>query len=130
MIACAAVTIICFKQDRRGPYRSTNFMYPPGELSPAEMITLSCGVLFFLAFFLAMYVEVKAKNTVYQLISKFFYMNHEWTVEDYDRKRDLFLSKKKKKKEEKNRKRQRAQISRQRRARYVEDVEDNSDSIE
>jgi hypothetical protein len=94
------------------------------------MITLSCGMLFFLAFFLAMYVEVKAKNTVYQLISKFFYMNHEWTVEDYDRKRDLFLSKKKKKKEEKNRKKQRAQISRQQRARYVEDVEDNSDSIE
>ena len=52
------------------------------------------------------------------------------TVEDYDRKRDLFLSKKKKKKEEKNRKKQRAQISRQQRARYVEDVEDNSDSIE
>ena len=55
---------------------------------------------------------------------------HYRTVEDYDRKRDLFLSKKKKKKEEKNRKRQRAQISRQQRARYVEDVEDNSDSIE
>ena len=52
--------------------------YHTGELSPPEMITLSCGVLFFLAFFLAMYVEVKAKNTVYQLISKFFYMNHEW----------------------------------------------------
>ena len=55
---------------------------------------------------------------------------HFRTVEDYDRKRDLFLSKKKKKKEEKNRKRKRAQISRQQRARYVEDVEDNSDSIE
>ena len=57
-------------------------------------------------------------------------MFHYRTVEDYDRKRDLFLSKKKKRKEEKNRKKQRAQISRQQRARYVEDVEDNSDSIE
>ena len=60
----------------------------------------------------------------------YYMISHYRTVEDYDRKRDLFLSKKKKKKEEKNRKRQRAQISRQQRARYVEDVEDNSDSIE
>ncbi|CAB4058002.1 unnamed protein product [Lepeophtheirus salmonis] len=41
----------------------------------------------------AMYVEVKAKNTVYQLICKFFYMNHEWSVEEYDRRRDLMCSK-------------------------------------
>ena len=33
----------------------------------SELMTLSCGVLFFLAFFVAMYVEVKAKNTVYQV---------------------------------------------------------------
>lgn len=105
MIACAAVTIICFKQDRRGgPYRNANILYPPGELSPAEMITLSCGVLFFLAFFLAMYVEVKARNTVYQLICKFFYLNNEWSVEEYDRKRDLISSKKRKKKDENSKK--------------------------
>jgi hypothetical protein len=30
-------------------------------------MTLSCGVLFFLAFFVAMYVEVKAKYTIYQV---------------------------------------------------------------
>ena len=34
----------------------------------SELMTLCCGVLFFLAFFVAMYVEVKAKNTVYQVI--------------------------------------------------------------
>ena len=44
----------------------------------AELITMSCGVLFFLAFFLAMYVEVKARNTVYQLICKFFHLNNDW----------------------------------------------------
>ena len=33
----------------------------------SELMTLCCGVLFFLAFFIAMYVEVKAKNTVYQV---------------------------------------------------------------
>eukprot|EP00096_Caligus_rogercresseyi_P010344 TRINITY_DN3733_c0_g1_i1.p1 TRINITY_DN3733_c0_g1~~TRINITY_DN3733_c0_g1_i1.p1 ORF type:complete len:654 (-),score=148.15 TRINITY_DN3733_c0_g1_i1:1214-3175(-) len=90
MITCAAVTILCFKEDR-GPYRKANSN--PGELTSTEMITLSCGVLFFFAFFIAMYVEVKAKNTVYQLICKFFYMNHEWSVEEYDRRRDLLCSK-------------------------------------
>ncbi|XP_040579946.1 uncharacterized protein [Lepeophtheirus salmonis] len=90
MITCAAVTILCFKEDR-GPYRKVNSNQ--GELTSTEMITLSCGVLFFFAFFIAMYVEVKAKNTVYQLICKFFYMNHEWSVEEYDRRRDLMCSK-------------------------------------
>ena len=33
----------------------------------SELMTLSCGVLFFLAFFVAMYVEVKAKYTIYQV---------------------------------------------------------------
>ena len=51
------------------------------------------------------------------------------TVEEYDRKRDLFLSKKKKKKEEKNKKK-RQQIRRQQRERYADDMEENSDSIE
>ena len=79
---------IVFFQDKTAAYSrglpsvtvngNPRYPRPNGELTPPEMITLSCGVLFFLAFFLAMYVEVKAKNTVYQLISKFFYMNHEW----------------------------------------------------
>ena len=51
------------------------------------------------------------------------------TVEEYDRKRDLFLSKKNKKKEEKKKKKRR-QIRRQQRERYADDMEDNSDSIE
>ena len=38
-------------------------------LTSSELMTLSCGVLFFLAFFVAMYVEVKAKNTVYQVMT-------------------------------------------------------------
>ena len=58
------------------PYRAPN--YHASELTVPELITVSCGILFFLAFFMAIYVEVKAKHTVYQLICKFFYMNHEW----------------------------------------------------
>ena len=27
-------------------------------------------------------------SKIFQLICKFFYMNHEWTIEEYDRRRD------------------------------------------
>jgi len=84
MITCSIVTIICFKQNGDIQPR----VGPDTELSASELMTLSCGVLFFLAFFVAMYVEVKAENTIYQLICKFFYMNHEWTIEEYDRRKD------------------------------------------
>ena len=40
---------------------------PDTELSTSELLTLSCGVLFFLSFFVAMYVEVKAEFTIYQV---------------------------------------------------------------
>ena len=40
---------------------------PDTELSTSELLTLSCGVLFFLSFFVAMYVEVKASDTIYQV---------------------------------------------------------------
>jgi len=85
MVTCAGVTILCFKQDRDNKPKTVG---PNTELSPSELMTLSCGVLFFLAFFVAMYVEVKAKNTVYQLICKFLYMNYEWTIQEYDRRAD------------------------------------------
>jgi len=105
MIACAAVTIICFKEIENQPIPyETSPNYRPGELTLPELITISCGILFFLAFFLAIWVEVRAKHTIYQLICRFFYMNHEWSVEEYDRKRDIAESRKKKEKESKKRK--------------------------
>jgi len=84
MITCSIITILCFKQN--GDIKPR--VGPNTELSASELMTLSCGVLFFLSFFVAMYVEVKAENTIYQLICKFLYMNHEWTIEEYDRRRD------------------------------------------
>jgi len=84
MIGCSIITIICFKQNADIQPR----VGPDTELSASELMTLSCGVLFFLSFFVAMYVEVKAENTIYQLICKFFNMNHEWTIEEYDRRKD------------------------------------------
>ena len=59
----------------------TGLFYPNFPAHPfvkMHLIILENVFQFFLAFFLAMYVEVKARHTVYQLICKFFYLNHEW----------------------------------------------------
>ena len=58
------------------------------ELTNSEVLTLTCGVLFFVAFFVAMYVEVKATDTLYRLCSSFFYMNQTIHIYEYDKKRD------------------------------------------
>lgn len=80
MVACATVTIVCFKQD--GAARMGR-----SELSDSELVTLVCGVLFFLAFFVAMYVEVTARSTLYRLLLKFIYLNQQWYIDEYDAKR-------------------------------------------
>ncbi|XP_014668661.1 PREDICTED: uncharacterized protein LOC106809936 [Priapulus caudatus] len=82
MIGCATSFILCFKKD--GGQRSSDDL----QLTREEVLTLACGVLFFGAFFTAMYVQVKAKNTVYKLIVKFFGINHTWTVYEYDKTKD------------------------------------------
>ena len=50
-----------------GLYSLLSQVGPDTELSTSELLTLSCGVLFFLSFFVAMYVEVKASDTIYQV---------------------------------------------------------------
>ncbi|KAK8769011.1 hypothetical protein V5799_014524 [Amblyomma americanum] len=81
MVACASVTIVCFRQE------------PPStsgrrsDLTHSELVTLVCGVLFFLAFFVAMYVEVTARSTLYRLLLRFVYLNQQWYIDEYDAKR-------------------------------------------
>lgn len=82
MVACATVTIVCFKQDGGSSAKAQR-----SELTDSEVITLVCGVLFFLAFFVAMYVEVTARNTLYRLLLKFIYLNQQWYIDEYDAKR-------------------------------------------
>lgn len=83
MAACATITIICFKQDRVLPKKNDD-----AELTKSEVVTLTCGVLFFVAFFVAMYVEVKARNTLYRLFTRFLYLNQTWHIAEYDRRKD------------------------------------------
>lgn len=82
MLVCAAVTIVCFKADSSGS-RGRIDNVQPVELTPKEVVTLVCGVMFFVCFFVAMYVQVKAHATLYKLIVRFWMINHEWFVEEY-----------------------------------------------
>lgn len=84
MISCATATILCFKQDK-GVRSSVD----KTELTKSEVITLVCGVLFFIAFFVAMYVEVKSRNTLYKLMTSFLYLNQQWYIDEYDKKKDV-----------------------------------------
>lgn len=80
MVSCAVITVLCFKSERGmkiDPNRT--------ELTKSEVITLICGVLFFLSFFMAMYVEVKARNTIYKLMLKFIYLNQQWYIDEYEK---------------------------------------------
>lgn len=87
MVASATVTVLCFSEDKgiRSSHDST-------ELSDSEIITLACGVLFFVAFFLALYVEVKARINVYRLFLKFVYLNQQWYFDEYEEKSNGVVS--------------------------------------
>uniref|UniRef100_A0A0K0EDT6 RING-CH-type domain-containing protein n=1 Tax=Strongyloides stercoralis TaxID=6248 RepID=A0A0K0EDT6_STRER len=51
----------------------------PG-LSEAELIVLISTVLLFIAFFMALFTQYKAENTVFKLIIQFFWANRNWTI--------------------------------------------------
>lgn len=87
MVACASVTIVCFRQEVPGTATTTASASGTGrssDLSHSELVTLACGVLFFLAFFVAMYVEVTARSTLYRLLLRFVYLNQQWYIDEYE----------------------------------------------
>lgn len=94
MVSCAVATILCFLSDkghleelprtREGPHRSKQV-----ELTTEEIITLTCGIMFFVSFFVAMTVEIKARHTIYRLFLKFVSHNTEWQIEPYYKTKDL-----------------------------------------
>lgn len=85
MIACAIATVLCFLSDKG---KITKFPRNKVDLTTEEIITLSCGVLFFVSFFIAMSVQIKAKHTIYQLFIKFIVQNMEWEIDEYDQSKD------------------------------------------
>ena len=85
MVGCAIATVMCFLSDKG---QITKFPKNQIKLTTEEVITLACGVMFFVAFFIAMTVEIKARHTVYKLCMRFIMQNTEWAVESYDRSKD------------------------------------------
>ncbi|CAL1538008.1 unnamed protein product [Lymnaea stagnalis] len=83
MVSCAVATVLCFLSDN-GQVAETK-----SQLTTEEVITLTCGVLFFISFFAAMTVEIKARHTVYRLFRKFITRNTEWKIEPYDKAKDI-----------------------------------------
>lgn len=90
MIGCAIATIMCFLSDRDN---AAKFPRNKAKLTTEEVITLTCGVMFFVAFFIAMTVEIKARHTLYKLFLRFIMHNTEWTVEQYDPNKDPLIKK-------------------------------------
>lgn len=64
----------------------------PIQLSMEEIITLTCGVMFFVSFFIAMTVEIKARHTVYRLFCRFLSHNTEWQIESYEKDKDVDIA--------------------------------------
>lgn len=85
MITCAVATVMCFLSDKG---QVTKFPRDKVDLTTEEIVTLSCGVLFFVSFFVAMSVQIKAKHTIYQLMIKFVMQNMEWEIDEYDKSKD------------------------------------------
>ncbi|XP_067945530.1 E3 ubiquitin-protein ligase MARCHF8-like [Watersipora subatra] len=79
MITCAVATVLCFITDNEQP-RSVPTDAP---LTKEEVITICCGITFFISFFVSMSAEIKAKKTIHQILKKCFKHNTVWYVENY-----------------------------------------------
>lgn len=88
MISCAIATVLCFLTDQKRLQENPNANKEKVDLAPDEIVTLTCGVVFFVSFFIAMTVQIKAKHTVYQLFAKIIMRNMEWEIEEYDMAKD------------------------------------------
>lgn len=72
-------------------YRRTFAGYSGSQLAPGagrlgsdEKFILSCAAFFFVAFFMAIYVQTKSRDTLYGLIVKFMDINQTYYITEYD----------------------------------------------
>lgn len=85
MVGCVVVIIMCFFSDKG---QINKFFKNKVEFTIEEIIILACGVIFFVAFFIVMTVEIKVRYILYKLFFKFVIQNIDWVVEFYDRNKD------------------------------------------
>lgn len=64
--------------------RQSNHLTATGRLANDEKFMLLCAASFFISFFLAIYVQTKARDTLYGLFIKFLAMNQTYYITEYD----------------------------------------------
>lgn len=62
----------------------SNHLAATGRLASDEKFMLLCAASFFMSFFLAIYVQTKARDTLYGLFIKFLAMNQTYYITEYD----------------------------------------------
>jgi len=65
---------------------------PSSILSTTEIAMLVCGVVFFVAFFCAVFSEVRVDRPLHRVISYLLSQNVHWRIEPYSRELDYGLS--------------------------------------
>lgn len=78
---CGAAAILCFVTNGVG----LGLIASPDkvDLSREEIVSLSCGIGCFVSFFVAMAVEIKAKQTIFRVCSTCIHMNTVWFFENH-----------------------------------------------
>jgi hypothetical protein len=62
-------------------------------LSPEETVVLIGGLTFFIAFIVALLTQIRASQTVYQLLAACVTANTEWRIDQYHRSEDSLYRK-------------------------------------
>lgn len=62
-------------------------------MTTIEGVTLVSGLLFVIAFVVAIISEIKAKDNIYHLILQCFATNTEWKIDNYQRSSDSLYAK-------------------------------------
>lgn len=85
LVICAVTNIIGIVADSRSippaPQREVS-------MTSIEGMTLISGLLFFVAFVVALVTQIKAKDNVYHLVLQFFAINTKWKIDNYKKSSD------------------------------------------
>ncbi|XP_067936311.1 E3 ubiquitin-protein ligase MARCHF8-like [Watersipora subatra] len=93
MVSSAVVTIqhLIYDSSNGGAHKYKVTEEEKASLTVTELITLTCGVVFFVTFMIAVTVEIKARHTIYDIFRNVIRHNTVWVIENYNRKLDTSL---------------------------------------
>uniref|UniRef100_A0A1I7WP18 RSN1_TM domain-containing protein n=1 Tax=Heterorhabditis bacteriophora TaxID=37862 RepID=A0A1I7WP18_HETBA len=84
MIVCAFLSIHFLQLSEQ--YHSTlrGYRVVSSSLSDDDVTVVICSVLFFAAFFVAVFTQYRAEASLFRLIFRFWVINRNWTIRNYD----------------------------------------------